>query len=87
MSSMRLIVATPEGNLFDGPVGGLFLRGCTGDLAVLPGHIPFVTSVQSGVCRIQLDDGSEKTGETEGGLLSVFKEAVTLISGSFRFLE
>lgn len=86
MSSMHLIVSTPRGNLFDGSAEGLFLRGCTGDLAVLPGHIPFVTSVQSGVCRIRLEDGSEKEGETDGGLLSVSKEAVTLISGSFRFL-
>lgn len=66
MSSMRLIVATPKGNLFDGPVGGLFLRGCTGDLAVLPGHVPFVTAVQSGICRIRLEDGSEKEGEMDG---------------------
>lgn len=86
MSGMRLIVATPGGNLFDGPVGGLFLRGCAGDLAVLPGHIPFVTSVQPGICRILLEDGTEKKGQTEGGLLAVSGEVVTLLAGNFRFL-
>ena len=50
----------------------LTLRGADGDLAILAGHIPFITSVQPCDCKIELEDGSEKIGHTHGGQYSFF---------------
>lgn len=85
MNTFRLIIASPDGNMYDGDVVKIVVRGVEGELAVLKDHIPFVTSVVKGECRIELSDGSEKTGITEGGILSVSKEAVTLLSSGFKF--
>ena len=87
MKTYPLTVSSPDGNLFKGNVEQLILRGSEGDLAVLAGHIPFMTAVQPGRCRIVLEDGTEKAAQTDGGLLSVAGDAVTLLSESFRWEE
>lgn len=83
MSVFRLKISTPEGDLFSGEVEKITLRGAEGDLAVLKGHTPFVTSVKAGKCVVTLNDGEEREGKTDGGLLTVSKDLVTLLSGSF----
>lgn len=44
MNTFRLLISTPDGNVFDGAVVQLCLRGSEGDLAVMAGHIPFMTA-------------------------------------------
>ena len=85
MNTYKLTVATPDGNRFCDQVYALFLRGAEGDLAVMAGHTPFITSVQAGACRVHLPDDSERSATLDGGLLTVSAEAVTLLSGSFKW--
>ena len=87
MKTYALTISSPDGNLFQGQAVQLILRGSEGDLAVMAGHIPFMTAVQPGVCRILLEDGTEKVAHTDGGLLTVAADAVTLLSESFRWEE
>lgn len=82
MNTYRLIVATPEGNRFDGEAYMLSVRGVEGELAVMAGHVPFVTAVKAGRCAIELPDGEEKIGTMAGGLLTVAADKVTLLTGS-----
>lgn len=85
MNPFHLVISTPDGNLLDENVTVLSLRGAEGDLAIMAGHIPFVTSVQPGKCCVTFPDGSEKEGYTEGGLLTVSAESTILLSGSFHW--
>ena len=85
MNTFKLIISSPEGNVFEGDAASISLRGIEGELAVMAGHIPFITVVKSGICRILLPDGEEKTGQTGGGILTVSKENVTFISGRTEF--
>ena len=85
MNTFMLTVATPDGNRFQGEVEGLFLRGTEGDLAILAKHTPFFTAVKPGACSIDTPDGNRRTAHTEGGLLSVGADRVTLLSDSFRW--
>lgn len=87
MKTFPLTIASPDGNLFDQPVTRLILRGTEGDLAVMAGHIPFITAVRPGDCRVELEDGSEKHGRLDGGLLTVAEDRVTLLSGSFAWQD
>lgn len=87
MKTYPLAVASPDGSLFKGDVAQLILRGSEGDLAIMAGHIPFMTAVSPGLCRILQPDGTERTAQTEGGLLTVASDAVTLLSESFRWTE
>ena len=86
MKVFTLVISTPDGNLFEGNAKVLSLRGTEGDLAVMANHTPFITSVKPCDCRLQLEDGSEKSVHVERGILSVTAESVTLMSGSAKWV-
>lgn len=83
MNDFHLIISTPDGSVYDGRSEGLILRAALGDLAVLAGHAPMITTVQPGLCRILLPDDLERHAQIDGGLLSVSKDAVTLLCTTF----
>lgn len=87
MKSYNLIVSTPDGNVFDGSASMLTLRGSEGELAILAGHIPFITAVKPCECVIVLPDDSEKTAHIGGGILTVGADKTTLLSSSFSWKE
>ncbi len=85
MSTFHLTVSSPDGNKFDGEVFKFDARGVEGELAVMAGHIPFITSVIKAPCTIWLNEDKKKTAISDGGLLTVDTDRVTFISGSFEF--
>ena len=87
MKEYRLKISTPDGSVFEGEAVKLDVRGIEGELAVMAGHVPFMTAVKPGSCRLLLSDGSERIGELDGGLLSVGSSEVTLLAAKFRWAE
>ena len=87
MKTFPLKISSPEGDVFSGEVAKISLRGTEGELAVMAGHVPFITAVVAGDCRIELADGTVRTGRTDGGMLTVGKEQTVLLSGSFTWRE
>ena len=85
MKTFKLVISSPDGDIFRDNVLKISLRGIEGGLAVMAGHIPFVTSVNPCDCRIELSAEEIKTGHTDGGILTVGKDSVTLISGTFEW--
>ena len=85
MNTVLLAISSPEGDVFRGEICSIFLRGAEGELAVMAGHIPFVTTVVPCEVKLVLEDGTTKTGKTEGGILTVGSDMVTLLSSSFTF--
>ncbi|MBO5853021.1 MAG: F0F1 ATP synthase subunit epsilon [Clostridia bacterium] len=85
MNTFLLVISSPDGDVFRDEVRSVSVRGVEGDLAVLAGHIPFVTTVKPCDVKIVTADGSSKIGTTEGGILTVGSDITTLLSGSFTF--
>ena len=85
MRTFPLVISSPDGDLFRGDATMLVLRTTNGEMAVMAGHIPLLATVIPCDCRVKLEDGSVKNGHTDGGLLTVAKDSVTLLSGSFSF--
>ena len=83
MRSYGLRISSPEGDVFSGEAVKLTVRGTEGELAVMAGHIPFVTYVKPCDCRIELPDGSEIVGAIPSGVLTVGKEKTVLLCGAF----
>lgn len=83
MKTFPLVISAPDGDLFRGEAVKISLRGAEGDLAVMAGHIPFITSVVPCDCTVELENGDVKNGSTDGGILTVSADSVTLLSGSF----
>ena len=83
MKSFVLKISSPDGDLFCGEAVKLSVRGTEGDLAVMAGHIPFVSYVKPCRCRVELENGEEKCGQIQSGVLSVSGDKVILLSGEF----
>lgn len=86
MRSFLLKISSPEGDLFCGDVVKLIVRGTEGELAVMAGHIPFVSYVKPCDCKIELENGDEKVGRIQSGILTVSKDKVILLSGDFAWI-
>lgn len=84
MRTFLLNISTPDGSAFSGQVVMLTVRGLEGDLAVMAGHVPFITTVKPCDVKVVLEDGAEKIGHSDGGLLTVGTDVVTLL-GSFNW--
>lgn len=87
MKTFHLTISSPDGNIFDGEIYKLDVRGILGDLAIMAGHVPFVTSVKNAPCKIWINETTPKEATLDGGLLTVDKQGATLIAGSFKFKE
>ena len=87
MNTFKLVISSPEGDIWNGDAVMLSVRGISGDLAILAGHIPFITSLKPCDCKIELDEGDDLIGTLDGGLLTVSKDRVSLLSGSFKWKE
>ncbi len=82
MKTFPLNISSPDGDLFRGDAEMLILRGTEGDLAVMAGHVPFVTAVVPGRCAVITAEGDRKEGAIEEGLLTVDAEKVTVLTSA-----
>lgn len=85
MNTFKLKISTPDGDMFDGEAVKLDVRGLEGELAVMAGHIPFMTALKPCDCKLMLNDDSDRIGTIDGGLLSVGSDKVTLLASSFKW--
>ena len=82
MRSFPLIISSPDGDLFRGDAEMLILRGTEGDLAIMAGHVPFVTAVEKGNCVVITDTEERKEGVIDEGLLTVDAEKTTVLTSA-----
>ena len=82
MNTFALTISSPDGDLYRGEATKLILRGTEGELAVMAGHVPFVTAVKRGRCVVERAEGGRKTGFIESGLLTVGREKTTLLTAA-----
>ncbi len=85
MKSFHLQIAAPDGMRFDGDAVQISVRGIDGDLAILAGHIPFVTALKPGECRVYTDEKTIRFADYSGGMITVTKDTVRMMSADFRW--
>ena len=82
MKTFPLIISSPDGDLFRGEAEMLILRGTEGDLAIMAGHVPFVTAVVKGNCVVITDTDERKEGVIDEGLLTVDADRTTVLTSA-----
>ena len=82
MKTYLLKITSPNGDVFSDNVLSLSVRGTEGDLAIMAGHVPFISYVKPCEVKIILEEGEEKKGSIDGGVLVVSPEKTILLSGS-----
>lgn len=84
MKVFKLIISTPQGNVFEKDVSMLSIRGTEGSLAIMANHIPFITTTKDGEIKIIDQEGNEVLAKASSGMLTVTKELTTLLCGTFK---
>lgn len=80
MSTIQVEVVSAEESIFSGPAKFVALPGESGELGILPGHVPLITRIKPGAVRIEKADGGEEFVFVAGGILEVQPRVVTVLS-------
>ena len=82
MSAMtvNLNVVSAEEELFSGRIESLQITGSEGELGIMPGHAPLLTSLKPGMARIVKFGGEEEVIYLSGGMLEVQPNNVTVLA-------
>ena len=81
MKTIKVNVVTPNGPVFESDVEMVSTKAKTGELGILPGHIPLVAPLEIGVVRIKKEKLTDLIA-VSGGFLEVRPEQVTILAQS-----
>ncbi len=77
---LQVELVSPEKVAYSGEAKMVIARVVDGDIAFLPGHVPFVGILQTHPVRVLLEDGSEEVFAVHQGFVEVSNDAVTVLS-------
>jgi F-type H+-transporting ATPase subunit epsilon len=81
MKTIKVSVVTPDGPVYDADVEMVSTKAQSGELGILPGHIPMVAPLEIGAVRLKKDGNTEFIA-VSGGFLEVRPEEVTILAQS-----
>jgi F-type H+-transporting ATPase subunit epsilon len=79
MAGLHFEFVSPETVLFSGDVDQVDLPGMEGDLGVLPGHAPMVTTLRPGIITI-FRDGNREPVVVVGGFAEMSPAGLTVLA-------
>ncbi|MGF1698333.1 F0F1 ATP synthase subunit epsilon [Vibrio kyushuensis] len=78
--SFHLDVVSAEERIYSGQARSIQISGEKGDLGVLAGHTPLLTTIRPGMVRIVSKKGDEEIIYLSGGILEVQAHDVTILA-------
>ena len=80
MAGLHFELVSPARLLFSGDVAGVNIPGTEGDMGILPGHAPVLSTLRPGVVTITRDNGATEKIFVRGGLAEVNPKGLTLLA-------
>ncbi|WNS75271.1 F0F1 ATP synthase subunit epsilon [Bacillus sp. DTU_2020_1000418_1_SI_GHA_SEK_038] len=81
MKTIKVSVVTPDGPVYESDVEMVSTKAASGELGILPGHIPMVAPLQIGAVRLK-NGGNTEFVAVSGGFLEVRPDKVTILAQS-----
>ena len=80
-NTIHVNVVSAEESIFSGEAKFVALPGESGELGILPRHIPLITRIKPGAVRIErADNGEEEFVFVAGGILEIQPGTVTVLA-------
>jgi F-type H+-transporting ATPase subunit epsilon len=79
MSTIKLSIVTPTGEIFNGDVKTVTLPGKEGEFGVLPGHASLVSSLTVGVIVIETEDSQTEAVAINWGYANVNETSIDVL--------
>lgn len=80
MSTLKVSIVTPDGPVFNDEAQMVSAVTKSGELGILPGHIPLVSPIGIDIVRLKLVDGTEKWVTVNGGFLETDGNEVNILA-------
>jgi len=77
---IKFEIVTPERIVLKEDVSQISVPTTTGEITILPDHIPLVSILQSGVIEIKRSDNSREVMAVSGGFIEVMKDKVVVLA-------
>jgi F-type H+-transporting ATPase subunit epsilon len=77
---LQVELVSPERILFSGEAAQVIARTTGGDIAFLPGHVPFIGNLEVHPVRILLPDGVEEIVAVHEGFVECSDDRITILS-------
>lgn len=78
--SLKVDIVSPEKILLEVEAKMLITRSSDGEIAFLPGHVPFIGVLKPNTVQVHLEDGSKIDIEVESGFVEVSNDRITVLS-------
>jgi F-type H+-transporting ATPase subunit epsilon len=76
---MKLQIVSPERQVFSGEVDSITLPGTAGEMGILPGHAPIVSSLSAGTVAYRpAGSNEEQTFDIAGGFVEQSNNVATV---------
>ena len=76
---MHLEIITPDRKLFDGEVTQVQLPGSKGSFTILNNHAPIISTLESGIIKVQDTSGREHSFKTNGGVVENLSNKIVVL--------
>lgn len=80
MKTVKVSIVTPDGPVYESEVEMVSAKAQSGELGILPGHIPMVAPLQVGAVRLIKGAGKPELVAISGGFLEVRPDQVTILA-------
>ncbi len=76
---MKLVMLTPEKEIFSGQINSVKVPGTDGGFEILKNHAPIVAALGKGEVRVLDDKGAKLVFKIQKGFIEVIKNEVSLL--------
>jgi F-type H+-transporting ATPase subunit epsilon len=78
--TIHVDIVSAEAEIFSGLAEMVFAPAVMGEVGVLPGHAPLVTTLKPGEIRVRLPGGEEQSFFVSSGMLEIQPHIITVLS-------
>ncbi len=80
MKLFKFEIVTPEMMVLQEQIQQIVVPTKSGEITVLPGHIPLVSTLEAGVIEIKNEKGENKIMSVSGGFIEVLRDKVVILA-------
>jgi F-type H+-transporting ATPase subunit epsilon len=82
MKTVQVNIVTPDGPVYDSEVAMVIAKTVSGEIGVLPGHIPLVAPLSIGGVELKNTDGKSEFVAVSGGFIEVRPDKISILAPS-----
>lgn len=90
MTNFHLRIVSVDGMFYDGEAKQIALETIDGQVSILANHIPYVTAIGAGECRVYINENDNvniRRASCIGGFINVTKDLVLIAATTFEWAD